>query len=352
MDKNDFEKLYSKRRFRKALILFGLLIALVLMIVFVVTVGSVHIPPLTVAKIVLSKIPLTSNLVSESWPSIYEAIVIDVRLPRVLLGTVVGSALAVAGCAMQGMFRNPMASPYIVGVSSGAAFGAALAIVLGGSMYILPLGAFLFATLTVFIVYNIARVRGRVPIETLLLAGIAIGCFFSALVSFMNYIAGEKLPTIVFWLMGGLWASNWDKVAIAFPLILLGIVGMFLFSRDLNIMLTGEEHALDLGIDVERVKRIILVFAALITAAAVSVCGIIGFVGLIIPHIMRILVGPDNRILLPSSCLVGAMFLIGTDTLARTVIQPTELPVGIITALFGAPFFLYLLRRRRRVTGW
>lgn len=352
MIKNDIDALYSNKRSRWAITLICLLAALFLTIVFAVRTGSVNIPTITVAKILLSK----AFPISKSWSTTYEVIVIDVRLPRVLLGALIGSALAVAGTAMQGLFKNPMASPYIVGVSSGAAFGASLAIVSGAAfsmgIYCLPLLAFLFAALTVFIVYNIAKVRGRVPIETLLLAGIAVGSFFSALVSFMMYIAGEELSSIVFWLMGGLWASSWDKLVIAFPLIFLGIIGIFLFSRDLNIMLMGEEPALDLGIEVERVKKIILIFASLITASAVSVSGIIGFVGLIIPHVVRIFVGPDHRILLPSSCLVGAIFLIWMDTLARSIIEPTELPVGIITALFGIPFFLYLLRKRKRIIGW
>jgi iron complex transport system permease protein len=257
---------------------------------------------------------------------------------------------------MQALFRNPMASPYILGISSGAAFGASLAIVLGISLvtgiYAVPLMAFLFALLTVFLVYGIAKVRGRTPVETLLLTGIAVASLFSALVSFMLYVAGEKLSRIVFWLMGGFWASDWNKVVIASPLILLGIAATFLFSRHLNLILMGEETALNLGLEVETFKKIILVFASLITAVAVSVCGIIGFVGLIIPHAMRIVVGPNHRILLPSSCLVGAMFLVWVDTLARTIIQPTELPIGIITALLGVPFFLYLLRKRKRITGW
>ncbi|MFH1560926.1 MAG: iron chelate uptake ABC transporter family permease subunit [Chloroflexota bacterium] len=352
--KTEVGEIYARKRWRQAVILAALLAALALTMVVVVNLGPVDISVPTVAKITFSKIPLLGNLVSESWSATHEAIVMDVRLPRILAAVLIGSALATAGCAMQGMFRNPMASPYIVGVSSGAAFGAALAMVLGigWGTYAIPTMAFVFATLAVFIVYNIARVRRRVPVETLLLAGIAVGSFFSALVSFMNYIAGEKLPAIVFWLMGGLWASDWDKVIMAFPPIILGMGGILLFNRDLNLMLLGEEQALDMGVNVERVKQIILVFASLVTASAVCISGIIGFVGLIIPHIMRILVGPDHRILLPSSCLAGAMFLIWTDTLARTVIQPTELPVGIITALFGAPFFLFLLRRRRRVTGW
>lgn len=314
-------------------------------------VGPVNIPSFTVLQILFGQM-----FSSRSWPPVYEVILLNVRLPRVLLCALVGSALSVAGTTMQALFRNPMASPYILGISSGAAFGASLAIVLGISLvtgiYAVPLMAFLFALLTVFLVYGIAEVRGRTPVETLLLTGIAVASLFSALVSFMLYVAGEKLSRIVFWLMGGFWASDWNKVVIASPLILLGIAATFLFSRHLNLILMGEETALNLGLEVETFKKIILVFASLITAAAVSVCGIIGFVGLIIPHAMRIVVGPNHRILLPSSCLVGAMFLVWVDTLARTIIQPTELPIGIITALLGVPFFLYLLRKRKRITGW
>jgi iron complex transport system permease protein len=293
-------------------------------------IGSVSIAPLTVAEIFFARIPLIEKLLSKSWSPLYEVIVIEVRLPRVLLAALVGSALAVSGTTMQALFRNPMASPYILGISSGAAFGASLAIVLelsfGTGTYTVSLMAFLFASLVVFLVYEIAKVQRRVPVETLLLTGIAIGSLFSALTSFMLYIAGEKLHRIVFWLMGGLWASSWSKVIVVFPL--------------------------DLGVEVEKLKKVVLIFASLCTGVAVSVCGIIGFVGLIIPHVMRILVGPDHRVLLPSSCLVGAMFLIWVDTLARTIIEPTEIPVGIITALLGVPFFLYLLRKRKRITGW
>lgn len=293
---------------------------------------------------------------SGSWAPVYEAIVLDVRLPRVLLGALVGSALAVAGAVMQALFRNPMASPYVLGISSGAAFGASLAMVLGISpatgIYAVPLMAFLFALLAVFLVCEIAKVRGRMPVETLLLTGIAVGSLFSALVSFMLYVAGEKLSRVVFWLMGGLWTGNWSRVAVASPLVLLGVAVICLFGRHLNLILMGEGTALDLGLDVESFKRIILALASLITAAAVSVCGIIGFVGLIIPHAMRILVGPDHRALLPSSCLVGAIFLVWVDVLVRTVIEPTELPLGVVTALLGVPFFLFLLRRRKRTTRW
>lgn len=343
--------MHAKKRFRQGLTFLSLSVSLILTVIFATMIGSVNIPPLTVLKILFSPI-----LPSRSWSPIYEVIILDVRLPRVLLGALVGSALAVAGTTMQALFRNPMASPYILGISSGAAFGASLAMVLGMSfvtgIYAVPSMAFLFALLTVFVVYGIAKVGERTPVETLLLTGIAVGSLFSALVSFMLYVAGEKLSTIVFWLIGGFWTSDWNKVLVASPLILIGIATIFLFSRHLNLILMGEETAMNLGLEVETFKKVILVLASLITAAAVSVCGIIGFVGLIIPHLMRIAVGPDHRILLPSSCLVGATFLIWVDTLARTIIEPTELPVGIITALLGVPFFLYLLRKRKRITEW
>ena len=290
-----------------------------------------------------------------SYPSTHKSIILDIRLPRILLAGIIGAALATAGCAMQGIFRNPMASPYILGISSGAAFGAALAIVIGLNIFGLnsvQILAFSFALLDIFIVYNIAKYKGAVPTENLLLAGIAVGYFFSALVSFIKYIAGEELRTIVFWLMGGLWNASWEKVYMTFPLAVLGIFILFLFSRELNIMLTGEISAMSVGINVEQTKKVILIFSTLITAISVSVAGIIGFVGLIIPHIMRLLVGPDHRILIPSSCLMGATFLILTDALARSIIQPSELPVGIITSLFGVPFFIYLLRRKKTVRWW
>ncbi len=348
MDESGIISLHSGKRRRWVLTMAVLLTGLVLTFIAALSVGPWDIPVATVFRI-LFHLP-------GDWPDSHEAIVMEVRLPRVILGALVGSALAAAGCAMQGLFKNPMASPYVLGISSGAAFGATLAMVMGISLMsgvlAVPFMAFAFALLTVFVVYHIAKVGRTVPTETLLLAGIATGAFFTAQVSLMKYLAGDELRSIVFWMMGGLWAAGWDDVRVALPLVVLGVGALMFFSRDLNIMLLGEEDALNLGVDVEFTKKAVLIFATLATAAAVSVSGIIGFVGLIIPHIMRLVVGPDHRILLPSSCLVGAMFLIWTDTLARTVIQPTELPVGIITASIGAPFFLYLLRKRKKVVGW
>ncbi|HDN97725.1 MAG TPA: iron ABC transporter permease [bacterium] len=331
--------------FTFTILFFGLLLT----ILFTLGIGTVHINRFLIARIIISKI----FPVSHNWPSYFESILIGIRLPRILLAGLVGAGLSIAGCSMQGLFRNPMASPYVTGIASSAAFGASLAIILKiDTGWIAPL-AFLFSVSTAFLVYFIAKVKGKLPVGTLLLSGIAISLFFSALVSFMQYIAGEKqLRQIVFWLMGGLWASNWKKVAVSLPLILSGSFGISFFSRDLNILLSGEEDALNLGVDVENVRKMVLVLASLITATCVAFCGVIGFVGLIVPHMMRLIVGPDHRILLPSSFLAGAIFLIWTDTLARKIIAPAELPVGVITALLGAPFFLFLLRSRKKQIGF
>ncbi|MFH1327606.1 MAG: iron chelate uptake ABC transporter family permease subunit [Candidatus Bathyarchaeota archaeon] len=354
MNSTGVHGIYYKKRHIWTLTLIGLLIGLVLTVVITMGIGIANIPATTTASILLSKIPLTNDMFHQSWPSNYEAIIMDVRLPRVLLGAMVGAALAVAGTTMQGLFRNPMASPYVLGISSGAAFGASLTIVLNLTVlgkYTLSLMAFIFAILTIFLVYSIASKKGKISTHAVLLTGIAVSLFFSALVSFMIYISGEELRAIIFWIMGGLWASTWGSLAIVLPMIVIGVAMISLFSRELNVMLSGKEQALSLGISVSQVTKIILIFASLITAAAVSVSGCIGFVGLIVPHIMRNLVGPDHRILLPASCLGGAIFLIWTDTIARTITNPVELPVGIITGLLGAPFFIYLLRTKTKIFG-
>jgi ABC-type Fe3+-siderophore transport system, permease component len=280
--------------------------------------------------------------------SAFRSIILDIRLSRIFLAGLVGISLAVAGTTMQGVFKNPMADPYIIGISSGASVGAAVSIFLDIKFdFSLPILAFLGALLAVFLVYDISRVGGKVKVETLLLSGIAMGAFLSAITSFLICMTGKQLHFLVFWLMGGLYLASWKVVATAFPPILLGTVGIFFFSRHLNVLTLGDEPALNLGIDIDRTRKILLTLTALVAGVAVAFSGIIGFVGLIMPHIMRLLVGPNHRTLLPASALAGAIFLIWADTLARTIIAPTELPVGIITALCGAPFFIYLLRKHK-----
>lgn len=331
---------------RWTLILTVLVLALFVTMVACLSIGVFNIPFDQVVTVLLG-----GGSDSQRW------VIINIRLPRILLAAIVGGSLAIAGATMQGLFRNPMASPSVLGISSGAAFGAALAIVLGVSWtsgaLAIPAMAFIFAFITLFLVYAVSRSRsGYVPVETLLLAGIAVGSLFSALVSGMLYFAGEQLSGIVFWMMGGLNNAKWDQVLISIPPMVLGSAVIMALSRDLNAMMVGEEQAGNLGINVNQVRLVLLLAASLVTAMAVSVSGVIGFVGLIIPHVVRMLVGPDHRILLPASVISGALFLIWTDTLARTLIAPAELPVGIITSLLGAPFFIYLLMSRKKSMGW
>lgn len=327
-------------------IMAGLVVALFVTIVACLSVGAMSIPFDQVIAILFG-----------GGTKAQSHVIMNVRLPRVILAAMVGASLAIAGATMQGLFRNPMASPSVLGISSGAAFGAALAIVLGVSWtngpFAIPAMAFVFSFITLFLVYTVSRNRsGYVPVETLLLAGIAVGSLFSALVSAMEFFAGEQLSGVVFWMMGGLDEASWPQIAISIVPIILGCSVIMVLARDLNAMMVGEEQAGNLGINVNRTRLVLLVAASLVTAVAVSVSGVIGFVGLIIPHVVRILIGPDHRVLLPASIVSGAIFMILTDTLARTVIAPVELPVGIITSLLGAPFFIYLLMSRKKSMGW
>ncbi len=279
--------------------------------------------------------------------STHETIVMRVRLPRILLAALVGFALAAAGTVMQGFFRNPMADPSIIGVSSGAAAGAVAFLVVPVAI---PFGlglqgaAFVGALLAAFAVYAIATQGGRTPVATLLLAGIAIQAFLGSVIAYLQLISGEGLRAVVHWLMGHLGNASWDDVTVTLVLVPLLFGILLAYSRDLNVLLVGEEAAAGLGVEVERTKRILLASSAVITAAAVAVSGVIGFVGLIVPHMVRLVVGPDHRVLLPAAALAGASFLVVTDTVARA--GATEIPVGIVTAALGAPFFLYLLRSR------
>jgi iron complex transport system permease protein len=280
------------------------------------------------------------------------AIILSLRVPRALLAGLVGAGLSVSGAIFQALLRNPLADPYILGVSSGAAVGAIIAILMGLSTLSigLPLASFIGALLTIFIVFNFGKQDGKIHPNTLLLAGVIIGSFLSALIMFFISISQkEELHTIIFWLMGDFSFSNPQAVYMISPYIFFGFIFLYLRARQLNLILSGEESALQMGVDVERLKLISYLLASLITAASVSVCGLIGFVGLIVPHSVRLIFGPDHRLLLPSAALIGASFLIASDTFARTLLAPTELPVGVITAAFGGPFFIYLLRTRKVV---
>lgn len=279
-------------------------------------------------------------------------ILFDLRLPRILLALMVGAALAVAGVLFQGLFRNPLADPYILGTSSGAALGATIAVLSGVNYQFLglstrPLLAFIGALLATALVYALGRMGKRPVLTVMLLAGIAVGAFFSAVTSLLLFFRQEELGKIMFWMMGGFAYARWAEVRIVLPY--LG--GTFLYSwslaRQLNLLLLGEEKAHQLGLAVGDLQRRIVITASVLVAAAVSVSGAIGFIGMMAPHIVRLLIGPDHRYLLPASALAGGLLLLVADTLARTLLSPVELPVGVLTSFIGGPFFLYLLHKGR-----
>jgi len=330
----------------------GLLIVLLAVVIIAAAFGSVQIPFLTTSNILISRLPLVE--ITPTWTGAMETIILDIRLPRVILAGLVGAALATAGATYQGLFRNPLADPYLIGVAQGAALGAVAGFLLPPAWHnagfgIIPLLAFFGALVSTAIVYSLARVGKTLPVTTLILAGVALGALLASIVSYLIISSGEKMHGIMFWLMGSFSLSQWSEVTIVLPCVLLGLVIMLLYARPLNIMQLDEEQAQQLGINVERLKLVLLVAATLITAAAVSFVGIIGFVGIIVPHAVRLIWGADHRFLLPLSVLTGAIFLIIADLIARTALAPTEIPIGVITAICGAPFFLYLLRRRRKV---
>jgi iron complex transport system permease protein len=280
------------------------------------------------------------------------SIVLKIRLPRAVLAVLVGVLLSVSGVVMQGFFRNAMADPYLVGVSSGAALGAVLAMLLGWGFTLwkfspVPLAAFAFALGTVALVYTLNRRRGRLHAEGLLLSGIALAAAISAVVSLLLVMSRNAIQQVLFWLMGSLASARWDHVAIVLPYAIVGLAVTWYLARDLDLLLWGDSTGASLGVNVERSRTVLLAAASLMTAAAVAVCGIVGFVGLLVPHIARFLVGPVHRRLLPAAALLGGALLLWADVVARTVWAPVELPLGAITAIVGAPFLVYLVVQRQ-----
>jgi iron complex transport system permease protein len=306
---------------------------LVVSVVIGVGIGPVWIAPQKIAAILANLVVPTNR----TWSEAEAIIVYQIRLPRTFMALLVGTGLAVAGVAMQALFKNPLADPYVLGASSGAGFGAALVISLGlVSAIFVPPAAFAGAIIATFTVYALSMI------------GIALSTLFSALISYLMYVAGTNLHQLVFWLMGGLWGSRWEYVEITFPVILIGTIIIYAYARDLNLMLSGEESAQHLGVAVENLKKILLVTVSFVVGVAVAFCGIIGFVGLIVPHVVRTFTGPDHKALIPASALFGGILLIWADIIARSAIPGSEMPVGIITAFLGAPFFMYLVRSRRK----
>lgn len=333
------------------------MISVIILFVLIIAssaVGYIYVSPADVLILLLRQIPFIGQHIaaqSNGIDSVDKTIFFQIRLPRILGAIMVGSALAASGTVLQDIFSNPLADPFITGVSSGAAFGAALSIVLGLGSALFGLNsiiavAFFGGILSVALSFLVAGKSSNSAM--FLLAGVTVTFLNSAGVAFLTVLAGDRLPALVFWLMGGLETISWAELAPTAPIIIIGLAGMLYFSRDLNAMLFGEEQAKSLGVNTERVKIILVALTTLVTATAVSITGIIGFVGLIIPHVMRLVVGSDHRILLPSSMITGASFLLISDTVARTIMLPIEIPVGVVTAVVGGPFFIYLLRRQRR----
>ena len=322
-----------------------------------VAIGSTSIGWETVLRVFVSRIGPAGWVDLSGVSEAEQAIVWMIRTPRVLVAGLAGCGLAVAGAQMQGLFRNPLAEPSVIGSSQGAALGAVVAFVTGlagESALWLPLFAFVGSLTALLSVYTLATWAGHTPVATLLLAGIALGSLIAAATTLLiswNFVNWQVAAEIVFWMMGGLDGRSWTHVWICAPFIAGGVSVTLWYVRDLDLMLLGEETSASLGVEVESVKRVILCTAALLTGAAVAVSGVIGFVGLVVPHIARLLLGPSHRTLLFASLLGGAVFLILCDILARTILPATELRLGVVTAMFGAPLFLYLLRRKRLEIG-
>jgi iron complex transport system permease protein len=316
-------------------------------------IGPVVVPPDVMLAILLRK---TGILLDVPVSMQQEAIFWTIRLPRVALGVLAGAALAVSGALLQGVFRNPLADPGLIGVSSGAALGAVAVIVLGISslgLMTLPLAAFLTGTATTFFVYRLAQRHGRTDVATLLLVGLALNAMAGAATGLLTYLADDaQLRSIVFWTMGGLGGALWETVLVAAPWIAVSLALAPRLGRALNLFALGETEARHLGIEIEQVKRAAILLAALATGTAVALVGPIGFIGLIVPHIVRLIAGPDHRLLLPACALGGASLLVLADLVARTMTAPAEVPVGLITACAGGPFFLALILRARRQYGW
>lgn len=305
-------------------------------------------------QILISKIPFADNLINiNNISETHKLIIFNIRLPRIILSALIGAGLSIVGCVFQAIFRNPMADPYVLGISSGSALGASIAIVTGITSMTFGIAgttffAFVGAIFTTVLVYFIAKTGTKLPTNTLLLAGVSVSFLFSSINSLIMIFNRDRVEQIVFWTMGSLSSATWKQVNFLFLLIIIGFILIMIYSRDLNLMLMGDEAASSLGAEVDFVKKFLLIVSSIIIASCVSVSGVIGFIGLIIPHITRMIVGPNHKTLLPFSTLGGAIFMIVCDTLSRILAPPAEIPVGAITALFGSPYFIYLLIENKK----
>jgi len=348
----ELKELYGKGKQKKFFVIVSIFLALMVTALFALSFGASS-PGIGEALHVI--VYKTFPFLQITPPSpLAETIIWTIRLPRIIMAIVAGAGLAAAGATMQGILRNPLVSSYVLGISSAAGFGAALAIVFGISVatlggYLIVGNAFLFCLLAMVIVYLVARIRGMGS-ESVILAGVAVGFLFSALLSLVQYISPERnaVQAIVFWLMGGLYTSSWQSILICLPIVAVTVILMMQQAWNINIMSMGEEAAVSLGVNSKRVLSVNIILETVATASIIAFTGIIGFVDLVAPHIARMFVGNDYRYLIPCSVFLGAFMLLAADTVGRLIIMPTELPVGIVTALLGVPFFIYLLISKRR----
>ncbi|NVK35190.1 MAG: iron chelate uptake ABC transporter family permease subunit [Rhodobacteraceae bacterium] len=354
--------IHSDREGRARFWLVVLLVILIATAIGSLAIGPISIPvfdllPLVIKRLFSGESGVPENVSLRDW-----IVLTDIRLPRMIMGVFVGAALAVCGAVMQGLFRNPLADPGLVGVSSGAGLGAASFIVLGNGIlqpvamllgiYAVPVAAFVGALATTSLLYRIGTRSGITSVATLLLAGIAIAALSGAATGLLVFVADDsQLRDLNFWQLGALTGATWEKVVSIAPIIVGSLFCMGLLARGLNALTLGEAAASHIGIRVQRLKNISIFLVAGATGAAVAVSGGIGFVGIVVPHLLRLTIGPDHRYLLPGCALLGATLLLVTDTLSRTIVAPAELPIGILTALLGAPFFLWILLRRRSLVG-
>jgi len=339
-----FDQEFGYSEIHKMLILLALLVLLIVSVGVAITFGAYNISVLDVYGIVMAHVSPFGDL--SAVTRLHNTIVWELRIPRVLLAVLVGTALATAGSVFQGCFRNPLVEPFILGVSSGAAFGAALGIVFVDFFLSIQFSAFLFGSLAVAMAYFLAHVRNETPIVTLILAGVVIGSIFEAMVSILKYTASDAaLREIVFWLMGGFYYATWNDVYLLVPIIIPSFLIMWALGWKLNILSMGDDEARALGVNPEKYKLLLIVLATLVTSLAVSTVGIIAWVGLMMPHATRMILGPDHRYVIPAAAMLGGSYLLVCDTLARTLTS-AEIPVGIITSILGAPYLFYLLRTR------
>ncbi|AZN40939.1 FecCD family ABC transporter permease [Paenibacillus albus] len=326
------------------------MLLLAVSIVVSLSIGSSGLPLADVWGILIHQLPWMSDP-STHWDASEIAIVTQLRLSRILLSVFVGACLALAGSGFQGVLRNPLADPFTLGVASGCSVGAAFMIVFGYTAWLglwsVPLVAFGTGMVTLVLVFSLSRARGTMNVESLILSGVIVQAFLGAFVSFMVSMSQGVVNEVMFWLMGSLSTRSWEHVKLIMPFAIIGLPLMFRYSQHLNLFVMGERHAAHLGVNVERTKLVVLILSTLLTAVAVSIAGVVGFVGLVVPHLIRLLVGPDYRIIVPLSAVGGGIYLLWADTLARTALSPKEISLGVVTAIIGAPFFAYLLYRRK-----